>query len=556
MLKIPYVTNQFFLVLFLNLFTITANGATLDTIVRKTSLPPRNRPSGLSETLSAFSDAVTAFKQDSLDKGLHLFSKFFRQAEVSKHILRMADYNALQVYSFVNDADDGKLSPDEKNILGALFAEGINRDVSGFNTLKNEINKAPSTPFIVHLKLFMLYTSRETQAEKEADKILKDNPDDIAVNTLQAELLYEDDKYDKSITYCDRLIALFPQDAHAYELKGKSLAMLSYPDSALMNFDKAKELFPGNILLEYHRSIALFDLDKFREALPGLQTVYKLKPNYMYPAYYLAKCYNKLDMADSALYFVNLHLHQYPNDDDGYDLRGNIYYGKNDYRNAVEQYNQAITISPGKESFIEDRGDAYFYDQKYTEALTDYTKAIQLDNHRAYLYDQEGSCYYQLKQYKKAIVFEELAVKTDPMYKYAYVDLSMNKVELGDYTGAIADCKKAIAIDSTYDTAIGDLGWDYYCAGDNDACIAYSYKALKYDKKATYAMFNIALATLKKGDVEKAKELYRQFISQCKENGYTIQDGAIDDLKNLMKKNIAVEECKYIIQQLFQKQLK
>ena len=69
-------------------------------------------------------------------------------------------------------------------------------------------------------------------------------------------------------------------------------------------------------------------------------------------------------------------------------------------------------------------------------------------------------------------------------------------------------------------------------------------------------MFNIALATLKKGDVEKAKELYRQFISQCKENGYTIQDGAIDDLKNLMKKNIAVEECKYIIQQLFQKQLK
>jgi len=555
MLKTPYPASRLFWVFCFGLITITANAAILDTTVKKNTPPPGRSTYSLTETFSAFSDAVAAFKQDSLDKGLHLFSKLFRQSERSKHVMRMADYKGLQVYSFVNDADDGKLSPDEKKILGILFKEGIDQNVSGFNALKNEINKAPSTPFIIHLKLFMLYASNEKQAEKEADKMLKDNPDDIAVNTLKAELLYDNDKYDKSIPYCNKLIALFPQDAHAYELRGKNYEMLSQPDSAIADYDEAIKLFPDNKLIQYHRSLALMDLEKHRDAIPGFLITHSANPDYFWSYYYLAKCYNKLDMADSAFYYVNLHLQQYPDDDDGHDLKGNIYYGKNDYQNAIEQYNQAIRISPSNESFVEDRGDAYFYDQKYTDALTDYTKAIQLDKHRAYLYDQVGDCYYQLKQYKKAISFEELALKADSVYKYAYVGLSMNKVELGDYTGAIADCKSAIAIDSTYDTAIGDLGWDYYCAGDNDACISYSYKALKYDEKATYAMFNIALATLKKGEPEKAKDLYRQFIAECKKKGYAIQDGAVDDLKNLMKKKIAVEDCKFIIQQLFEKPL-
>src|SRR5580700_10414258 len=108
MLKTPYPATRLFLALFFGLFTTVGNAAGLDTTVKKNALPSGHRQYSLSESFSEFSDALAAFKQDSLDKGLHLFSKFFRQAEQSKHVLRAADYKVLQVYSFVNDADDGK----------------------------------------------------------------------------------------------------------------------------------------------------------------------------------------------------------------------------------------------------------------------------------------------------------------------------------------------------------------------------------------------------------------------------------------------------------------
>jgi tetratricopeptide (TPR) repeat protein len=262
MLKTPYPIFAIFLALCFCLVSITTNAAILDTIVKRNMPPASRNMNNLSENFSGFSEAVAAFKQDSLDKGLHLFSKIFRQAEESRHIMTTADYNVLEIYSFVNDADDGKLSPAEKKILGTLFLEAISKSVSGFNGLQNEINKQPPSDFITHLKLFILYASGKKQAEKEAGKLLNDSPDDIAVNELQAELLYGDNKYDKSLAYCNKLITLSPQYAHAYELRGKDFAMLNKPDSAVADYDAAIKLFPDNKRIQYHRSLALMDLDK------------------------------------------------------------------------------------------------------------------------------------------------------------------------------------------------------------------------------------------------------------------------------------------------------
>jgi hypothetical protein len=184
MFKTPYLFKFLLLAVSIGSFVLSAKANPVDTIAKKNAPVANHNPYSLTESLEEFKDAVAAFKQDSLDKGLRLFAKFFREAEQSKHIMRMADYKGLQVYSFVKDADDGKLRPAEKKILGALFAEGVNQNVEGFAALKTEINNAPSTAFIAHLRLFMLYTSNEKQAEREAGKMLKDNPDDIVVNTL------------------------------------------------------------------------------------------------------------------------------------------------------------------------------------------------------------------------------------------------------------------------------------------------------------------------------------------------------------------------------------
>jgi tetratricopeptide (TPR) repeat protein len=351
------------------------------------------------------------------------------------------------------------------------------------------------------------------------------------------------------------LISVWAYDAFATELRGKNAEELEKYDEALADYEHVIKMYPANKRVYYHRSMVYMDQDKYKEAIPGLLISSSAEPDYLWTDYNLARCYNRIGQADSAFYYINQHINDYPDDGDGYDIKGNIFYGKDDYKHAIDEFTHAIALDAKKELYYADRADAYFYDKRYNDAIADFEKAHQLEKHNAYVLDRLSDCYFSLKDYKNAISEAEMAIKVSPDYKYAYLSLGLAKTNSGDFEGAIADLKKGIAIDSTYDVAIGDLAWAYYCAGDNNACIDYSYKALKYDPEATYAMFNIALATLRAGDAEKAKALYIKFIAQCKEKGYTISDGAIDDLKDLMKKNIAVEDCKYIIQHLFEKPL-
>ncbi|GAC1301520.1 MAG: hypothetical protein NVSMB24_04500 [Mucilaginibacter sp.] len=535
-----------------------ARAAATDTIVRKNGVLPNHNTYNITDDLTLFADVRTAFQHDSIQKGIHLLTTIFKGIEAQKKITRVMNYRELELYNILIGFDNGDLSTTERQLVEDFVRAAVNHPTQiVVNGLEARFKALPASAFSPRLKLYFITFKNNNLLEKEIDKVLKDKPNLFSANVFKAESLYDDNRYDESIKYCTKLVAISPQYARGFELRGNCYSELNKPQEAVNDFSEAIKLYPDNDVFYYERANEFINLDKYTESILDLRKVYAKNPAYKWTIYNLARSYYKIGMSDSSLYLVNMHIQQNPNDEDGYDLKGYLYYDRNSYPEAIDQYSQAIKLAPANGRFYEDRGNAYFYGEKYSDAVADFQKAVQLDKNRAYAHDRLGDCYYQLKEYQKAIAAHQQAVKINPSYKYAYVGLSMSKVELKDYQGAIADCKKAIAIDSTYATGLGDLGWAYYCNGDNDACIAYSYKALKYDEKATYAMFNIALATLRKGDAEKSKALYRQFIATCKEKNYTISDGAIDDLKDLMKKSSAAkEDCKFIIEHLFEKELK
>jgi len=112
---------------------------------------------------------------------------------------------------------------------------------------------------------------------------------------------------------------------------------------------------------------------------------------------------------------------------------------------------------------------------------------------------------------------------------------------------------KAVAVDSTNSSALGNLGWIYYCLGDFENCIIYSKRAIKQQDDAFYAMFNIALCKLRLGKYDESIELYKKYISLSKSQNNENLDGAMADLKDLIKKNILVKESTYILENLFQR---
>jgi tetratricopeptide (TPR) repeat protein len=550
----PHHTKILFLcILFFTFFSANAHAVT-DTTTKRV-LMSNIITSNLGDYSAYIKDGIAAIRSDSLDKGIHLLSIGIKHVFASKNITRVLDYHTLEFIDIVEILDTAKLSKSEKQAGQDLLKAAFIKQGKTTEKFITNIKRLPNTPFALRLKVLLFSFSDSPALNSVLNQLLKDQPDLVSANMLKAELLYDEGNYKESVGYCDKVINLSPQYAYAYLKRAIGYAELNEPDKAVTDDETAIRLYPEYVKAYYNRANALFDQDKYHEAIAGYKKSKSLNPGYEYPDYNICRCYKSLNMPDSALYYINLHISEFPHDGDGYNLKGDIYYRREDYPTAIEFYTRAINFTPDKERFYEDRGDAYFYANKVDEALKDFEKSTTLDKKRSYPNDRIGDCYYKIEKYENAISWYQKAIKIDPSYKYAYVGLDLTYIKIGKYNEAITACKRAIEIDSTFDNALGNLGWTYYCAGNFDACIQYSYKALKYNEKAVYAMFNISLATLRKGDFEKAKELYSYFIAKCKEKGYEISNGAVDDLKDLIQKKIAVTEARFIIQNIFEGKL-
>nr|WP_197486582.1 tetratricopeptide repeat protein [Mucilaginibacter sp. L294] len=464
---------------------------------------------------------------------------------------RIMPYQTYEILQLIIQTGKGNLSKEEKRLGEALIKGMFAKDKPSDKTMLSYLKQSSNSLFINRFRLLFLTLTNDTTANIQVDKLLADEPKLISANLLKAEILNKGEQYEECIKFCDKVIAQWPNYAYAYKLKGDCYASLDQNEQALTQYTKAIELFPKYYEAIYERAEALLDIKSYKASIDGFRVI---NPSYKWAAYNLARAYRKIDMADSALYYINMHIKQNPDDGDGYNIKGSIYYDKNEYGTAINFLTQAIQLDTLKDYYYEDRGDAYFYADSIGYALKDFEKLVELDKKSEYGLRRIGDCYYANKDYAKAIMYQQKAIEILPENKYAFVSLNLCYEKLNKFKEAIEAGKKAVAIDSTYRMALGNLGWTYYRVGEYNLCIDYSYRALKYDKTAAYAMFNIALATLRKGEFEKAKGLYGKFIKECKDNGYTVNDGAITDLKDLIDQKVMVKESKFIIKNIFNKE--
>lgn len=82
---------------------------------------------------------------------------------------------------------------------------------------------------------------------------------------------------------------------------------------------------------------------------------------------------------------------------------GNIFYGRQDYRNAIKSYTQAINFNPANSAAYVYRGSAYGSIQNYPSAEADYIQAIRLDNQNINARIGLSLVYYYVKDYHSAI---------------------------------------------------------------------------------------------------------------------------------------------------------
>jgi tetratricopeptide (TPR) repeat protein len=324
--------------------------------------------------------------------------------------------------------------------------------------------------------------------------------------------------YRGAIADFDRAIQLNPNFSEAYLLRGitkddeytHNNNKRDY-QGAIADYKQAARLAMQQTAIAFSRK----DTDgqrtswsRYITASGGLQTMYTAEDD--------NKGYSD-NFREKSEYFSQL-IATYPDWTDGYIGRGECKYYLQDYRGAISDYKQAISISKGKgintivyynlglaKAKLNDRSGA-IADMKEAARLTQkggyshrYEMTIEgLKKIEVIIYYSQGDKKADAGNYREAIVDFSQAIAFDARHAQAYVGRGRSKYELKDFSGAISDYEQALSIDRKYASAYFNLGLVKAKQNDLKGAISDMQRATKlYQRQGKQQEAQDAIAQIK-----------------------------------------------------------
>lgn len=143
----------------------------------------------------------------------------------------------------------------------------------------------------------------------------------------------------------------------------------------------------------------------------------------------LANCYAILKQSDSAHFYYDLGIAEFPSMASTYFNKGQLLYSESLFSSAKEQFDKAIEIESGDWLYYQKRLEVCFATQNYECALNDLKKVKQL-NPEMKLEFNLAYCYSMLKKYEQAdSVFQLIYDDQNPAFLNNY---GLNKHNLGN----------------------------------------------------------------------------------------------------------------------------
>jgi tetratricopeptide (TPR) repeat protein len=225
---------------------------------------------------------------------------------------------------------------------------------------------------------------------------------------------------------------------------------------------------------------------------------------------------------------------------DAYISRGNLKYQKlDDFQGALADHNQAVSLNPKYAKAYYHRGILkYLKLNDFQGALADYNQSISLNPKYAKAYYHRGILKYQkLNDFQGALADYNQSISLSPKSVRPYASRGNLKYQkLNDAQGALADYNQALSLDPNYLTAYivrGNL--KYQKLNDFPGALADYNQALSLDpKSAAVYVLRGRLKNNKFNDRRGAISDYRAAARIFRQQGQTSNlQRAIDQLRKL-----------------------
>lgn len=187
-----------------------------------------------------------------------------------------------------------------------------------------------------------------------------------------------------------------------------------------------------------------------------------------------------------------------------YRERGKAYYSKRDYDHAIQDFSEAIRLDPSDRSAYYNRGLAYLNKNDPDSAIRDSSEVIRLNPNDASAYNNRGSAYDVKNDYDRAIQDFNQAIRLNPNVASTYNNRGNAFEHKEDPDRAIQDFDEAIHLHPNYTTAYYDRGLAYYDKGDYARAIKDYNDAIRLEPNFGYAYVNRGAAYLLQSNLTAA----------------------------------------------------
>lgn len=198
---------------------------------------------------------------------------------------------------------------------------------------------------------------------------------------------------------------------------------------------------------------------------------------------------------------------------EGHSCMGNVYNGQGEYRKAVDEFKQAVTLDSNRDDALRGLADAYEKLGDVPAAETAYKQAIALRPQYWAGYNSLGAFYFRESRYPDAVNMFQRVIDLTPENFRGYSNLGGVLLTQGENSKAIPILERSIQIRPTLE-AYSNLGGAYFALRQfSDAAHAYE-QGLKLDDRDSLIWGNMGDALYwTPGRRHEAESAYRKAIS-------------------------------------------
>ncbi len=342
------------------------------------------------------------------------------------------------------------------------------------------------------------------QALERLHRLLEDERDSPAVNTLQARALVS-----------------------KYGVTRRSI----FAEQAAIFADRAVQLDPGSP--DAHAAIGDVKLvmGKYAEAAAEFERVLTAEPGRFDAVLALARAYNGLGRAsDAEKRFIEATALR-PDLARAFNLYGAFCFNRSRYEKAVELYQRVVTLTPQSARGFSNLGASYQALGRYDDALAAHRRAMTLSP-TAISYSNLGSCEFSLGRFSDSVASFEKATKLTPDNYILWCNLGdayrwapgMRERSLKAYSQAARLAHESLAINPRDAMAHALVAGALAKSGKLDEAGAEIDTALRIDPTSSVVLYQAGVVAILRGSLRRGSE----WIGQALDSGYGTADAARD----------------------------